>query len=147
MVPQTRSRNHDPNDRRNSSRGRALTRVNAIVQPQPGSERAIAPSTLPLVTSGTIRSWGAKSALSLTDQALTSGAGFAVNVLLARWLPTESYGAFAVGFAGYLLLAGFHNVLILEPLSVIGPARHSNDLPNYFRAQVAVHTFLVLPLS
>jgi O-antigen/teichoic acid export membrane protein len=68
-------------------------------------------------------------------------------VLLARWLPTESYGAFAVGFAGYLLLAGFHNVLILEPLSVIGPARHSNDLPNYFRAQVAVHTFLVLPLS
>ena len=121
--------------------------MNAIIQAQSGSARAQDSLALPLVTGGKIKSWGRKSALSLVDQGLTSGAGFVINVLLARWLPAESYGAFAVGFAGYLLLAGFHNVLILEPLSVMGPARHAEDLTGYFRAQVAVHTLLVLPLA
>jgi O-antigen/teichoic acid export membrane protein len=99
------------------------------------------------VTRGTIRNWGMKSALSLVDQALTSIAGFGVNILLARWMTADQYGAFALAFAGYLFLAGFHNVLLLEPLSVIGPARHSGRLRDYFHAQIGVHGMLVLPLA
>ena len=48
-----------------------------------------------------VRVWGVRSGLSLVDQGLTSGAGFAVNILLARWMPAEVYGAFAVTFAAY----------------------------------------------
>jgi O-antigen/teichoic acid export membrane protein len=94
------------------------------------------------ITSASLVVWGMKSALSLTDQALTSGASFAVNLLLARWLPGEAYGAFAVAFAAYLVVTGFHNGLLLEPLSVMGPSRHSARLPSYFLAQIKLHVLL-----
>jgi O-antigen/teichoic acid export membrane protein len=90
-----------------------------------------------------IRRWGLKSVLSIVDQGLTAAVGFGVNFLLARWLPTPIYGAFAVAFALYLFVSGFHNVLLLEPLSVLGPARHPHHLRAYFRAQIATHAALV----
>ena len=95
------------------------------------------------VTASKLRRWGVQSALAILDQGLTAAAGFGVNLVLARWLTSESYGAFAVAFAGYLFVSGFHNVLLLEPLSVLGPARHANSLPRYFKAQIKVHVILV----
>src|SRR5437899_1567336 len=111
-----------------------------------GAERAgSAPDTsAPLqFTAERLRVWGLKSALALVDQGLFSGAGFLVNLLLARWLAPASYGAFAVTFAGFLFISGFHNVLLLEPLTVMGPGRHSDNLPAYFRAQFQLHFLLV----
>lgn len=99
------------------------------------------------LTAAQVRLWGARSALSLVDQGFTSLAGFAVNLLLARWLASNLYGAFAVAFAAFLFVSGFHNVLLLEPLSVIGPARYPGRLHDYFRAQLIVHTVLVGILS
>ena len=90
-----------------------------------------------------IRRLGLKSAFSIVDQGLTAAVGFGVNLALARWLPAQIYGAFAVAFAGYLFVGGFHNVLLLEPLSVLGPARHAHRLGAYFRAQIAAHLALV----
>lgn len=95
------------------------------------------------LTSAKLRAWGMKSALALLDQGLFSGAGFLVNLLLARWLAPDSYGAFAVAFAGFLFIYGFHNVLLLEPMSVLGPSRYSSNLPAYFRAQLLIHFLLV----
>jgi O-antigen/teichoic acid export membrane protein len=100
-----------------------------------------------LVTAAKLRIWGWRSAMSLVDQGLTSGAGLAVNLLLARWMAPEVYGAFAVAFAGFLFVSGFHNVLLLEPMSVMGPSRYAERLPAYFRAQIYVHLALVGPLS
>jgi len=100
-----------------------------------------------LVTPARLRVWGMKSALALLDQGLFSGAGFAVNLLLARWMAPELYGAFAVAFAGFLFVSGFHNVLLLEPLTVLGPSQYADRLPEYFRAQIIVHLVLVGPLS
>jgi O-antigen/teichoic acid export membrane protein len=94
-----------------------------------------------------LRVWGVRSAASLVDQALTSGVGLAVNLLLARWMTASLYGAFAVTFAGFLFFAGFHNVLLLEPLSVIGPARYGDGLRAYFRTQLTLHIVLVGALS
>jgi O-antigen/teichoic acid export membrane protein len=81
------------------------------------------------------------------DQGLFSGAGFLVNLLLARWLAPDSYGAFAVAFAGFLFTYGFHNALLLEPMSVFGPSRHGENLSGYFRAQLVIHGLMVSPLS
>ena len=94
-----------------------------------------------------LRHWGLKSSLALLDQGLFSGSGFLVNLLLARWLGPASYGAFAVAFAVFLFISGFHNVLLLEPLAVMGPGRHSTFLPAYFQAQLAVHFVLVGALA
>src|SRR5579885_3264632 len=100
-----------------------------------------------LWTAERLRRWGTRSMLSLMDQGLISVAGFGLNVFLARWLRAEAYGAFAVAFAGFLFVSGFHNVLLLEPLTVLGPAQHSRRLPEYFREQAAIHALLVGSLS
>src|SRR5882724_4789435 len=100
-----------------------------------------------LLTPANLRVWGWRSGMSLVDQGLTSGAGFAVNLLLARWMTPEVYGAFAVAFTGFVFVSGFHSVLLLEPMSVMGPSLHGERLPGYFRAQIAVHVVLVGVLS
>lgn len=99
------------------------------------------------LTAERLRVWGTRAVFSLLDQGLFSGAGFLVNLLLARWLAPASYGAFAVAFAAFLFTYGFHNALLLEPMSVFGPSRHTESLPEYFRAQLTIHTVMVGPLS
>jgi len=94
-------------------------------------------------TSERLRAWGLKSALALVDQGVFAGAGFLVNLLLARWLAPAAYGAFAVAFGAFLFISGFHVVLLLEPLTVMGAGRHSDNLPAYFRVQLLIHFFLV----
>jgi O-antigen/teichoic acid export membrane protein len=98
-------------------------------------------------TPARFRFWGIRSGISILDQGLTSGAGFVLNLLLARWLGNDAYGAFAVAFSTLLFLSGFHNVLLLEPLSVFGPANYSQNLKSYFAAQVRIHCLLVAALS
>jgi len=94
------------------------------------------------LTANRVRTWGIKSGVSIVDQGLVSGAGFLLSFLLARWLSSEAYGAFAVAFATLLFLSGFHNVLLLEPMSVMGPARYSNQASAYLAAQLKIHKLL-----
>jgi O-antigen/teichoic acid export membrane protein len=109
-----------------------------------GRAQAVEPSATGFrITAGSLRVWGIRSALSVFDQGLTAGVGFAVNIALARWLSPDAYGAFAVAFATFLFIFGFHNVLLLEPLTVMGPSRHANRLPTYFREQIVIHVLLV----
>src|SRR5258706_15912257 len=111
-----------------------------------GEERtqAAEPSAIGFrITAESLRVWGIRSALSVFDQGLTAAVGFGVNIALARWLSADAYGAFAVAFATFLFISGFHNVLLLEPLTVMGPSRHPNRLPTYFREQIVIHVILV----
>jgi len=100
-----------------------------------------------VVTRRSLRIWGFRSSFALLDQGFTSAAGFGVNLLLARWVPADIYGAFAVAFAIFLFISGFHNVLLLEPLTVMGPSRHAEGQLAYFRAQIVIHIILVGTLS
>jgi O-antigen/teichoic acid export membrane protein len=99
------------------------------------------------LTANRVRTWGIKSGVSIGDQGLVSGGGFLLSFLLARWLSSEAYGAFAVAFATLLFLSGFHNVLLLEPMSVMGPARYSNQASAYFAAQLKIHKLLGVLLA
>jgi O-antigen/teichoic acid export membrane protein len=94
-----------------------------------------------------LKFWGIQSGASLLDQGLTSGTNFVLNLLLARWLAPESYGAFAVAFATLLFVFGYHSVLLLEPMSVLGPANYASKIATYFRAQLHVHFLLTAGLS
>ncbi len=94
-----------------------------------------------------LRVWGFRSSVAVIDQGLTSCSSLVLNLLLARWLRAEAYGAFAVAFAGLLFASGFHNVLLLEPMSVFGPTRYAAQLLSYFRSNIKVHAVLVGTLS
>jgi O-antigen/teichoic acid export membrane protein len=94
------------------------------------------------LTRGKLRFWGRQSALSLLDQAMTSASSFGISILLARSIRVESFGAFTLAFSMYLFVSGFHNVLLLEPLTVMGSSEHWGRLGEYFRAQVVVHLVL-----
>jgi glycosyltransferase involved in cell wall biosynthesis/O-antigen/teichoic acid export membrane protein len=70
---------------------------------------------------------------SIADQAAFSGINFALNVLLARWLTSEGYGAFSVAWSVCLILAASHNALIVEPMTVVGPAEFGTRLGSYLK--------------
>jgi len=122
-----------------------LPAIDSAIQPPAAS--VASPAARAVKEREGIGVWGMPSALSLLDQGLTAGAGFGLNLLLARRMPAVAYGAFAVAYSGYLFVSGFHNALLLEPMSVMGPSRHAKGLPAYFRAQIGLHASLVGGLS
>lgn len=85
--------------------------------------------------------------MAVIDQGIYSGGSFVVNVLLARWMSPAEYGAYAVAFTVFLFLSGFHSAFILEPMSVIGPARYAGQLGDYLTSQVRLHWAMTLPLG
>lgn len=79
----------------------------------------------------TLRRWATKGGLAVLDQGLFSGANFLVNILLARWLPPEEYGAFAVALSVFYLLAGFHTAVLTEPMMVFGAGKYREHFRKY----------------
>lgn len=81
----------------------------------------------------------------MTDQGLFATSNFALNVLLARWLTLEEYGAFGVAFALFLLVGRLHQATLQEPMLVFGAGRYKDRLPEYLGVLVYGHfAFAVL---
>ncbi|MGD0749789.1 MAG: hypothetical protein ABSA23_00095 [Anaerolineales bacterium] len=93
------------------------------------------------------RSWAFKGGFSILDQGFFSGSNFIISILLARWLTLNDYGAFVIAFTFYLLLTGFYNAFILEPMSVLGPAKYSDRLPDYLFIQFKLHGIITFILA
>jgi glycosyltransferase involved in cell wall biosynthesis len=91
--------------------------------------------------------WGARAGLSISDQALVSGANFALNIALARWLSVDEYGGFAVIYSLFLFISGFHNALVLEPMNVLGASRTRDSLPGYFGSLIWIQVGILLLFS
>jgi O-antigen/teichoic acid export membrane protein len=83
--------------------------------------------------------WPLRVTLAILDQGLFSGGNFILSILLARWLAADDYGTFSVTFTIFLFLSGFHNALLLEPMSVIGPSQYADRLHAYLKGQVNLH--------
>ena len=81
--------------------------------------------------------WLRTGVWALSDQALFAGANFVVNVLLARWLPPEGYGAYTVAYTVFLLLGTIHGGYFSEPMLVYGPGRFNKRLEDYLRILLA----------
>lgn len=96
---------------------------------------------------GKLKPLAAKLISSVADQATTSGTSFAINVLLARWLSKTDYGAFSVCWAFCAIFAAFHNALILEPMTVVGPAEYGSRLTRYFQIVKRLNWYVVLTLG
>jgi O-antigen/teichoic acid export membrane protein len=90
----------------------------------------------------TVRQWSTRGILSVLDQAAISGANFALSIFYARWLSPEQYGVFSVLLAAFLFAAGFHNALLLEPMSVLGSARRAHNERGYVGTLVLLHVLV-----
>src|SRR5690554_2552356 len=72
-----------------------------------------------------------KLGLAIADQVAFSGSNFVVSVLLGRWMLYETYGAFTYAYSILILLASFHNALLLEPFTVFGSSQYRFTLGTY----------------
>lgn len=92
-----------------------------------------------------VRLWARKGGAAVCEQACFAGSHFVLNVILARSLAIDTYGAFALSGTGLLVLIGFYNALMLEPASVLDLSRYEPRPSAYCRAQLVLHlTFSVL---
>jgi O-antigen/teichoic acid export membrane protein len=83
--------------------------------------------------------WTRQAGIAILDQALFSGASLFLNLYLARKLSPGEYGSFALMYSILIVTSGFHNALLLEPMTVIGPATYSGTLNSYLRVQIRMH--------
>jgi O-antigen/teichoic acid export membrane protein len=83
--------------------------------------------------------WARKGSLAVLDQGLFSGANFLVPLVLARWLTPTDYGAFAVVYASYLMLAAFHTALLTEPMLVFGTGKYGCSFGRYLGLLLRAH--------
>lgn len=68
---------------------------------------------------------------AVADQGLFTASNFALNILLARWLAPQDYGAFAVAYAVFSLVGVVHNALLSEPMLIFGADRYKARLSEY----------------
>jgi O-antigen/teichoic acid export membrane protein len=106
-----------------------------------GRQRALA------AVIGVLRRWSGKVTLCIADQGFYSGAHFVLSLLLARWLAPSEYGAYALALALFLLAAGLHEALLLEPMGVIGPGHYSGRLTKYLWAVLWMHAGVTAVLA
>ena len=85
------------------------------------------------------RNWVQKGTLAVLDQGIFSGSNLVANILMARWMITQAYGAYSYVFSIFLLISSFYSVLLLEPLSIFGPSRYKEMLDEYLRKITQLH--------
>jgi O-antigen/teichoic acid export membrane protein len=83
--------------------------------------------------------WAPSGALALLDQGLISGSNFVLGVCLARTAGPDAYGAYAVMFAAFLLIANLHQALLLEPTNVLAFSLFPERSDRYVRALLLLH--------
>jgi O-antigen/teichoic acid export membrane protein len=86
-----------------------------------------------------LMTWTTKGGMAIADQGLITGSNFLLSILLARWLSPEQYGAFALGFAVFLLVATLYQALLLEPMAVFGGSIYHSRLRAYLLAMLQIH--------
>lgn len=91
--------------------------------------------------------WLLKGGLAILDQGLFAGTNFLANILLARWLSADQYGAFALAYAAFLFCGLFHSALITEPMMVFGPGKYSLSQAGYFAVLARLQTCIAVGLG
>ena len=83
--------------------------------------------------------WAGKGTWAILDQGLFATSNFILTILLARWLPPEQFGSFAVAHAAFLLAGTLHAGILIEPMLVFGSARHARRFGGYLNVLLYGH--------
>jgi O-antigen/teichoic acid export membrane protein len=74
-----------------------------------------------------------QAGITLSDQVLSVGGMFLVNVVLARTQSKYEYGLFALSYSVFTFIMGIHNAAILETFTVYGSGRYQKHFVPYLR--------------
>jgi O-antigen/teichoic acid export membrane protein len=77
------------------------------------------------------------------DQAFLALSSVALNLLLARWLPPDEYGAFAFVFSIFLVLGTVYSAVLPEPMLVFGASRYAPAFTRYLRVLLVGHLLVM----
>ncbi|HBP87003.1 MAG TPA: hypothetical protein DD706_04820, partial [Nitrospiraceae bacterium] len=83
--------------------------------------------------------WGKRGGISLVDQAIHGGTNFLINIILARWLSPNEYGAFAVAYTIFLLIGAIHTSVMIEPMMVYGAKKYIETFRGYIGSLLLGH--------
>lgn len=86
-----------------------------------------------------LKYWLQRSSWALLDQGLFAASNFILNVILARWLGAEGYGAFAISYTVFLFVGVIHTSLITEPMLVFGSGRYQHQSAGYVACLLKIH--------
>jgi len=89
-------------------------------------------------------SWTVRGSLAILDQGLIATSNFVIGILLARSLPPEQYGAYALAFAIFLLLSFSYQAVLLEPQRVFGPSDYPHCQQEYLGVLLRIHLGMAL---
>ncbi len=97
---------------------------------------------------GTVKSWILKCSTAIMDHGLISASNFLLGIVLARYLGSEQYGAYALAFSTFVLLSLIHSALAMEPMSVFAPSIYRKTLREYLGlllwVQLVASAFIVV---
>ncbi len=95
-------------------------------------------------------SWTKKLSSAVLDQAAFAGSSFIINVLLARWMTADQYGAFVVAYSWFLLPQNLYEATIIEPMTINGSGKFAHKFKKYlgyvFRGHIWVSGVIMLVL-
>jgi O-antigen/teichoic acid export membrane protein len=78
-----------------------------------------------------LKSWVVKCSTAILDHGLISASNFLLGIVLARYLGSEQYGAYALAFSTFVLLSLIHSALAMEPMSVFAPSIYRKTVREY----------------
>ena len=95
------------------------------MSPGTGSGSGAGPSRLAAVGArlGMSPEAARRASVTMTDQCFASGTNFVVGVAVARLAGPAGLGAFALAYAGWILLTNLHRSLITDPMAITQDAR------------------------
>lgn len=91
--------------------------------------------------------WINRGAWTLLDRGLFALSNFGLNVVLARWMSLEAYGAFAIAFSIFLIMGAAQSTLVTGPLLVFAPRRYRDRYPAYLGLAIKWQFLLSLMTS
>lgn len=90
--------------------------------------------------------WAGKSVFAVVDQGCVSGSNFLLSILLARWMPADHYGAYALAFSVFVLLSLGYLCMALEPMAVFGSSVYRNGLRGYLKSLLLMHLLVTVAI-
>jgi len=75
--------------------------------------------------------WLGKIGGALGDQAVFSGSNTIINIVLARHLTADEYGAFVVVYVWFTLSQNMYDAFLIEPMAIFGSGKYANVFRQY----------------
>lgn len=86
-----------------------------------------------------LKNYAKKSIFAVLDQAAFSGSTLFLNIMLARWLNPESYGAFVVAYSFLVLFQSLYTAVFNEPITILGSGKYKDNFLRYMAFIVYGH--------